>query len=249
MECGGMYGAPRGTYRRCEACRHGACAWCGLAFVVVRHDGTASRFCSLVCRSKARFAGKRSTVECAQCGTSVSRTAHQLARRAHFFCTRSCRSLFHWADQRVRARIVAALKASPKVLAHRMTQKFPSKATSIERAMSERFDREGLRYEANRAMFGRWQPDFVFESEMVVVQADGRYWHAKPRAVCSDRRFNRTARAAGWCVIRLREAAINQDPERCLRRVLRAIGARTGRSAHLSTRSEDSELPPENMIA
>ncbi len=40
---------------------------------------------------------------------------------------------------------------------------------------------------------------------MVVVEFDGRYWHARPGAADRDRRKSEAIRGAGYTLIRVRE--------------------------------------------
>ena len=250
--CGVAYEAIRGTYRYCEVCRYGKCVECNGRFL---KWSPATRFCSLVCRSKFRFRGKRIVVPCARCGAEVSRPMSDWTRKGIAFCSRKCRNQYYWADPASRAIRVASAKASPscytearkaqlnavrfrnhrdegfrsKIRAARMRQRFPTEMTNIERALHDAFKARGLPFEMHRSLFGRWQPDFVFESPRVIVQADGDYWHSRPAAIDNDRRFNEAAKEAGWNVLRFLGSRIKADLGGCVADTCAAIQERTPR--------------------
>ena len=88
-----------------------------------------------------------------------------------------------------------------------------------------------------RGLPGR--PDFVFARARVVVFVDGDFWHGwrfpswehklpqfwKDKIGATrkrDAKNFRTLRASGWCVIRIWEHEIKNDPDRCIARIIGA---------------------------
>ncbi len=111
-----------------------------------------------------------------------------------------------------------------KARAGRLRQKFPSKMTTLEQALRNEFKKRRLKFEMHKTMFGRFQPDFVFETVKLIVQADGDYWHRiKEGRLERDARFNAAAHAAGWTVWRFAESEIVQHPQACGRAVARFV--------------------------
>ncbi|MGW5465098.1 zinc-ribbon domain-containing protein [Streptomyces sp. NPDC003996] len=51
----------------------------------------------------------------------------------------------------------------------------------------------------------RWEADILIPTHRVVVEFDGRYWHARPGAADRDRRKSEAIRGAGYTLIRVRE--------------------------------------------
>ncbi|WP_406372769.1 zinc-ribbon domain-containing protein [Streptomyces sp. NBC_01550] len=51
----------------------------------------------------------------------------------------------------------------------------------------------------------RWEADIFIPAHRVVVEFDGRYWHARPGAADRDRRKSEAIRGAGYTLIRVRE--------------------------------------------
>lgn len=117
-----------------------------------------------------------------------------------------------------------SLKTREKIRQARLKQHFPQRMTSIEGALYREFKKRRLKFEMHKTMFGRWQPDFVFEDVKLIVQADGDYWHRqRPGALERDARFNEAARAADWTVWRFAETEIEMHPEACARAVARFV--------------------------
>jgi len=117
-----------------------------------------------------------------------------------------------------------------------------SKNTSPERLIAALLRARGCRFCRHvTALPGR--PDIVFRKPKVAVFVDGDFWHgwrfplwrhklsekwqlkiAANRA--RDRRNFRALRKSGWLVIRLWEHQLEQDPERCVGRILTCVAMR-----------------------
>lgn len=131
-----------------------------------------------------------------------------------------------WQDPDYRKKTLAGLRSleyREKRRQIRLRQRFPKKMTSIESALHHEFKKRRLKFEMHRTMFGRFQPDFVFDSVSLIVQADGYYWHNLKGRRQDDGRFNKDAREAGWTVWRFAESEILQHPEACGRAVARFV--------------------------
>ena len=105
----------------------------------------------------------------------------------------------------------------------RLRHRYPTKMTSIERLLRDEFKKRRLRFEMHKTMFGRFQPDFVFESAMLIVEADGDYWHSRPDRKANDTAFGGLAAAAGWSVWRFGEREIKMHAPACARAVARFV--------------------------
>ena len=117
-----------------------------------------------------------------------------------------------------------SLATREKIRQARLRQVYPTKMTSIEKTLCNQFKKRRLKFEMHKTMFGRFQPDFMFESVKLIVQADGDYWHRQRRdRKDGDRRFNGRACAEGWTVWRFAESEIVQHPEACGRAVARFV--------------------------
>jgi len=135
----------------------------------------------------------------------------------------------------------------------RLRQHFPVKMTTIECLLRDEFRKRRLKFEMHKAMFGRFQPDFVFEQARLIVQADGDYWHGpkSPNKV-RDQAFNDMARAKGWSVWRFGETEIHMHAPICARAVARFVrdhGLRFANTACVSVppilpRTRSSSTPP-----
>jgi very-short-patch-repair endonuclease len=105
----------------------------------------------------------------------------------------------------------------------RLRRHFPTKMTNIERLLRDEFRKRRLHFEMHKTMFGRFQPDFVFESARLIVQADGDYWHSRPDKKASDSAFNKAADDGGWSVWRFGGREIEMHAAACGRAVARFV--------------------------
>ena len=127
-----------------------------------------------------------------------------------------------WADPIKRKTLVAQLQAGRTkavqngvFLRMRMQQRFPTKGTVIEEILRQEFEHRNLQFEMHKAVFGRFQPDFTFDSVHLFVQADGIYWHSLTRNKHYDALFDAMADAEGWTVWRFSEPQIKNNPTAC----------------------------------
>ena len=102
--------------------------------------------------------------------------------------------------------------------------------TGIEKATASMLRRSGLHYRRFPVLAG--SPDFVVEG-MVLVFCDGDFWHgynyaSKKRLAKKfwrDKRVSRKLRSDGWSVVRLWEHDIQNDPDKCVRRIRRVLAS------------------------
>ena len=105
----------------------------------------------------------------------------------------------------------------------RLKRTFPNKMTSIECILHAEFKKRRLKFEMHKPMFGRFQPDFVFEQAKLIVEADGDYWHGLPKAKRAEAHLADFAHAEGWSVWRFSEQEILMHPITCARAVARFV--------------------------
>ena len=206
-------------------------------------------FCSLKCRGIKKTQKLTMDVPCAHCGLQFRRSFSQI--KVNNFCGRICREKYKWKHNRESR--VRALKASPslhtearrrqldeartkkkpmteecreRIRQARLQQRFPIKMTKIERLLHDEFSKRRLAFEMHKTMFGRYQPDFVFENAKLIVQADGDYWHSRPGIKERDEKFNSIAYSQGYSVFRFAESVILKDSVSCARSVTRFIHSR-----------------------
>jgi len=83
--------------------------------------------------------------------------------------------------------------------------------TDIERALYGEFKRRRLDFIMHLPMWGRFQPDFLFENAHLIVQADGGWWHRLPRSRALDAALEKAAAETGWTVWRFSGTQIKTD--------------------------------------
>ena len=118
---------------------------------------------------------------------------------------------------------------------------------STEVALAKAFRRNGVtgwrRHLPVRLGNRSVRPDFVFRQDRLVVFVHGCFWHGcplhatTPSTRCSywvpklaankarDRRVERTLRTLGWRVVKIWEHSVRYDPDRCVRRIVKALAA------------------------
>ena len=115
-------------------------------------------------------------------------------------------------------------EARAKMRQARLRYNLPAKFTKLEQTLCHEFKKRRLKFETQKCMFGRFQPDFIFERARLIVQADGDYWQRQNRANAErDQRFNDVAAKANWTVWRFAESEIISNPASCGRAVARFV--------------------------
>lgn len=110
--------------------------------------------------------------------------------------------------------------------------------TGTERTVFRLLRREGV-YFARHAKSLPGSPDVVFRKCRLAVFIDGDFWHGRRFArwsgdlspfwsvkirknMARDRRARARLRAEGWAVLKVWSKDVDRDPERYVRRILRA---------------------------
>ncbi len=104
---------------------------------------------------------------------------------------------------------------------------------------------QGIRYRKNnKKLTGK--PDISISRCKVAIFIDGEFWHGYnweekkkkikanrdywipkiERNIARDKKHNRQLRKQGWSVLRFWGSGVKKNPEKCLRKVMRAIERR-----------------------
>lgn len=87
--------------------------------------------------------------------------------------------------------------------------------TSIERALMTALDADGIVYEFQYIVGGKFLCDFGFPDVMLIVEADGSYWHRTPLQKARDASKDAYLRACGYTVLRVTDHDIIQRLDWC----------------------------------
>ena len=71
---------------------------------------------------------------------------------------------------------------------------------------------------------GTWRLDFVYPQHKVIIEVDGRRWHAGRRRAKNDMRRDNVMNVRGWIVLRFTWEDVMNDPEYVIDQVRRALG-------------------------
>ncbi len=120
----------------------------------------------------------------------------------------------------------------------RIMSRIGSKNTKLETKFRRRVSSVGLKYRLHYNITGK--PDFVFVSKRIAVFVDSCFWHGckkhfrQPssnkkywiqkieRNSKRDKEVAKKLKQDGWNVLRFWEHEINRNPERCVRKILKA---------------------------
>jgi len=75
------------------------------------------------------------------------------------------------------------------------------------------------------ARLGRWEIDFLWREQRLVVEVDGYASHSSPRAFERDRRKTIELQAAGLTVRRISAASVREQPHRAVETIARALSS------------------------
>lgn len=99
------------------------------------------------------------------------------------------------------------------------TTKNTHSPTAIEEAVAKMLDSLGVEYESQKQM-GRFVCDFFVPGCGLVIEADGVYWHSKPKVIERDKRKNKWLKKRGYNILRLRGDDIRERPEWCVEQII-----------------------------
>jgi very-short-patch-repair endonuclease len=220
------------------ACRAAAKSEAGTAPVECLQCGTAFRaylsalqsgwgkYCSKECQHSAR----RTSVEiaCQICGDEFLAQPSQIANGTRF-CSRDC--VDKWQRESPEAR-----KFQLANLRKQLKRKKPTRCERVLYQLMEVVFGEGG-FEREHPV-GFWTVDTAVPDFLLVVQADGDFWHGKikpkkgyPKYVKETMKRDKAAdsymRNHGWTVLRFWECELMDDPESCLARIQEVAGSLT----------------------
>ena len=134
-------------------------------------------------------------------------------------------------------------EAIEKIRNRRATQVFPVKDTKIEKILQRLLKGIKIKFETHRMYVKRGlrilgQPD-IFIKPNICIYADGDYWHANPKFYKpndtiigkktakdiwkKDKQITAKNEKQGYEVLRFWEHEINENPEKCLQKILKVI--------------------------
>lgn len=132
----------------------------------------------------------------------------------------SDRLVERWKDDEYRAKMSEMTKAmwrteghSEKVITHIVRRIRDGIRTDIEDIVELEFNKFHLKYDFNYRV-GRYFIDFAFTDDMIGVECDGDYWHAKRQD--RDKKRDDKLRQQGWRIIRLLGSDIKKDARNLL---------------------------------
>jgi len=118
-----------------------------------------------------------------------------------------------------RPSLVQTIEYSKRMRRQRLTQKFPTKATSIEIRLWKELESRNIKFEKHKSILNLTQPDAFIEPN-ICIYADGDYWHNLKITKSQDQYVNKILKENGYRVYRFWEHEINQDVGSCLDKVL-----------------------------
>lgn len=127
----------------------------------------------------------------------------------------------------------------------KIMQKIRSTETTPEIMFRKFLWAQGVRYRKNNKKLPG-KPDISISRCKVAIFIDGEFWHGYnweekkkkikanrgywipkiERNIARDKKYNRQLRRQGWSVLRFWGQDVKKNPEKCLRRVMRAIEKR-----------------------
>ncbi len=92
-----------------------------------------------------------------------------------------------------------------------------TKETTIEEAVRKWLEMQSMNYIAQHKI-GRYYVDFYLPDSGTVIEADGDYWHSKPKVIAKDARKENWLLSKGYEVIRLPECEIKSGVDFAIRK-------------------------------
>ena len=92
--------------------------------------------------------------------------------------------------------------------------------TYIERILREELEKRGYRkgvdFCCQFPLRFSFILDFAFHKQKIAIEADGLFWHSKPKDRKRDGYKNYILKREGWMVLRFSEHQINEDVSKCV---------------------------------
>ena len=110
------------------------------------------------------------------------------------------------------------------ILLDRLDESEPPTESMLESIAAELFAEAGLPEVVRQAPLP-WAPgsgrvDFLIPAWRLIIEVDGRRWHARTESFDSDRTRDNAAVTAGFKVLRFTWRMLTADPDRCVEQVL-----------------------------
>lgn len=121
-------------------------------------------------------------------------------------------------------------------------KRYPAKqkATNIENQFRYALLRKGINF-VEQASIGPWSIDFLIPDHQIVVEADGEFWHSRPKTIMKDRRKDAWLERNGYKVFHFEGNEIIKNPNRCIELVEKAILAKTKKKAEEKALDDNTE--------
>ncbi len=94
--------------------------------------------------------------------------------------------------------------------------------TYIEKLVREELENRGINHEQEKPI-GRWVADFYLPDHIIVIEADGDYWHGLEKAKKTAQRKDQHLMNKGIKVFRLKESEIKSDVSVLIDQVLKGV--------------------------
>lgn len=127
-------------------------------------------------------------------------------------------------------------KAEVSAKLSRCYNHYGTKQTKPERVVIERLDKRSFKYTGTERTPKFGQPisaDITHLKSKTIIQIDGCHWHGCPyhsdgrhqNKRLSDARLTLYARESGWKVVRIWEHEINNDLDKVIQKIMKAVGS------------------------
>lgn len=130
------------------------------------------------------------------------------------FCSLGCRNKWR-AIHKPEETLKTAIKASRS---NKMQD------TSIELKLQDELKKRKIPFYKNYPVGGCSLADIYLKEYKTVIYADGVYWHNYPHGLEKDKRVNNRLKKQGFKVFRFWEHEINENPSKCIEKVLKGVG-------------------------
>jgi very-short-patch-repair endonuclease len=148
--------------------------------------------------SAARFKPETHvTLKCEVCGDEFDTVTSRIKGGRGRFCSRGCSG--HWVIRNCQ-----------------------NKVSLVETDFLDKLDVLGLSF-VRQAKVGKWNVDALFESEMLVLEFDGEYWHSLKSAIDRDIRKDAELSSKGYKILRVPEMLYKKSPGICIKMVFDAL--------------------------
>lgn len=191
------------------------CGHCRQPFRMLRLyvDRGQGKFCSRACADEARRRGV--TIDaarrtCKRCGRPfLMKPGEVLSGKRRTRCSKDCQTTRRPIPCFVCAALFKPMNPGARFCSIGCYRRNKGE-TSLETIVREVLTTYGYQFR-QEVKIGRWTVDFLIE-ESVVVEADGGYWHGKPKTRVRDAKKDADLILLGHIVVRVAEAELRKDP-------------------------------------